>query len=33
MKSSDFRVAFGENQQQFAPELTSFMKRVFFFGK
>ena len=30
MKSSDFRVTFGKNQQQFAPELTSFMKGVFF---
>ena len=30
MKSSDVRVAFGENQQQFAPELTSFMEGGFF---
>ena len=32
MKSTDFKVAFCENQQQFPPELTSLMER-FLFGQ
>ena len=30
LKLKDLRVAFGENQQQFTPELTSFMEGVLF---
>ena len=30
LKLKDLRVAFGENQQQFPPELTSFMEGVLF---